>query len=35
VPHLRRGLIATKVGHRAKHDPDDLRTVEFGPLQTG
>ena len=21
VPHLRRGLIATKVGHRAKHDP--------------
>ena len=24
VPHLRRGLIATKVGHRAKHDPLSL-----------
>jgi hypothetical protein len=35
VPHLRRGLIATKVGHRAKHDPSslhqsrDIRTGRF------
>jgi hypothetical protein len=31
VPHLRRGLIATRVGHRAKHDPDGSGTVRCRP----
>jgi hypothetical protein len=30
VPHLRRGLIATKVGHRAKHDPDGGGASDVG-----
>ena len=32
VPHLRRGFIATKMGHRAKHDPvtSDTSDVDGG-----
>ena len=29
MPHLRRGLIATKVGHRAKHDPLNSDTSDL------